>query len=160
MTMFPFLVLLLEMSPNEPKEPLASNGYSVHPIGRVRLINGKTTIVLEKKYQDGLLGLDEFSHVYVLYWFDRNESAEKRSILQVHPRGDRSNPLTGVFATRAPVRPNLIALSLCRVISINGNVIETDGIDAYDDTPVIDLKPYLPNSEPTDASFPAWIEHP
>jgi tRNA (Thr-GGU) A37 N-methylase len=61
--------------------------------------------------------------------------------LQVHPRGDPSNPLCGVFATRAPVRPNLIALSRCRVLSVQGSVIEIDDIDAMPDTPVLDIKP-------------------
>ena len=66
---------------------------------------------------------------------------EQRAILQVHPRRDPSNPLRGVFATRAPVRPNLIALSRCRVLSVQGNVIEVDGIDAFPDSPVLDIKP-------------------
>ncbi len=56
-------------------------------------------------------------------------------------RRNPKNPLRGVFATRAPVRPNLIALSRVRVISVRGNVIEIDGIDAFPDTPVLDLKP-------------------
>ncbi|PVV25773.1 MAG: hypothetical protein B6D74_02610 [gamma proteobacterium symbiont of Ctena orbiculata] len=62
-------------------------------------------------------------------------------MLQVHPRGNPDNPLRGVFATRAPVRPNLIALSRCRILSIVGNRIEIDDIDAFPDTPVLDIKP-------------------
>lgn len=62
--------------------------YSLHPIGRVEKAAGKTTIVLDKKLQPGLLGLDSYSHVYVLWWFDQNDTPEKRAILQVHPRGD------------------------------------------------------------------------
>ncbi|MGD8590945.1 MAG: TrmO family methyltransferase, partial [Chromatiales bacterium] len=65
----------------------------------------------------------------------------RRAILQVHPRRNPANPLRGVFATRAPVRPNLIALSRCRVISVNDNLIEIDEIDAFPDTPVLDIKP-------------------
>lgn len=66
----------------------------------------------------------------------------------VHPIGhDDRNPLSGVFATRAPVRPNLVGLSLCKVISVNENVIEIDGIDAFAGTPVLDLKPYIPSLE-------------
>ena len=64
----------------------------------------------------------------------------KRSILQVYPRADKNNPLTGVFATHSPVRPNLIAISKCKIISVKENVIEVDDIDAFSDSPVIDLK--------------------
>ena len=59
----------------------------------------------------------------------------------MHPRGNPANPLRGVFATRAPVRPNLIALSRCRVLAVRDNVIEIDAIDALPDTPVLDIKP-------------------
>ncbi|MFA4970030.1 MAG: TrmO family methyltransferase, partial [Sulfuritalea sp.] len=64
-----------------------------------------------------------------------------RAVLQVHPRGDPERPLRGVFATRSPLRPNLIALSEARVLAVRGNVVEIDGIDAFADTPVLDLKP-------------------
>ena len=73
--------------------------------------------------------------------YHRNDTPIKRSILQVHPRGNPENPLRGVFATRAPVRPNLIALSRCRVLSVRDNLIEIDDIDAFADTPVLDIKP-------------------
>jgi tRNA (Thr-GGU) A37 N-methylase len=77
----------------------------------------------------------------VLDWFDRNDTPEQRSILKVHPRGNPANPLRGVFATRAPVRPNLIVLNRVRILSVKGNGIEIDGIDAFADTPVLDIKP-------------------
>jgi len=63
-----------------------------------------------------------------------------RSTLKVHPRGDPANSLKGVFATRAPMRPNLIALSRCKILSVKKNVIEIESIDAFPDTPVLDLK--------------------
>ncbi|MBT8448983.1 MAG: tRNA (N6-threonylcarbamoyladenosine(37)-N6)-methyltransferase TrmO [Gammaproteobacteria bacterium] len=115
--------------------------YEVSPIGWVRKIEGKTFIEINKQYQDALLGLEQFNSIWVLYWFDRNDNPEKRSILQVHPRANLDNPLRGVFATRAPVRPNLIALSRCDIISIKENVIEIDYIDAFPNTPVLDIKP-------------------
>jgi tRNA-Thr(GGU) m(6)t(6)A37 methyltransferase TsaA len=77
----------------------------------------------------------------VLYWFDRNDTPQKRSMLRVHPRGNPDNPLRGVFATRSPLRPNPIALSQVNVLSVRGSLIEIDGIDAFDDTPVLDIKP-------------------
>ena len=114
--------------------------FKVYPIGKVVKEDGKTTIVLDKKYEPGLLRFEKLSHVTVVWWFHLNDNPEDRSILRVHPRGNSSNPLTGVFATHSPVRPNLIAITRCRVISVKDNVIEIDGIDAFDGTPVVDLK--------------------
>ena len=112
----------------------------VYPIGKVVKKDGRNLIVTDKKFDAGLLGIDKLSSIMVLYWFDRNDTPEKRSILQVHPRGNLNNPLTGVFATHSPVRPNLIGVSRCKIISVKGNIIEIDGIDAFDGSPVIDLK--------------------
>ena len=118
----------------------ATKKFTVYPIGWVRKAEGRTTIVVDKKYQAGLLGLEKFPEVWVLYWFHRNDTPEKRSILQVHPRGNKDVPKRGVFATHSPVRPNLIAMSRCKIISVKDNVIEIDDIDAFPDTPVLDLK--------------------
>jgi tRNA (adenine37-N6)-methyltransferase len=119
----------------------ATPTYTVSPVGWIRKSGGKTFIVIDKRYQPALLGVDELKSRWVFYWFDRNDSPEKRAILQVHPRGDGSRPLRGVFATRSPFRPNLIAQSEVSVLAVRGNIIEIDGIDAYADTPVLDLKP-------------------
>jgi tRNA-Thr(GGU) m(6)t(6)A37 methyltransferase TsaA len=115
--------------------------YEVQPIGWIRKRDGRTTIEIDEEYQPALLGVDELEGLWVLYWFDRNDTPEQRAILQVHPRGNPANPLRGVFATHAPVRPNLIVMSRCRVLGVEGNIIEIDGIDAFADTPVLDLKP-------------------
>ena len=128
------------MSETAGNEQAEATQFIIHSIGTVVKENDKTMIVLDKKYQPGLLGLDRHSHVHVVYWFDRNDTPEGRAVLQVHPRGDKNNPLTGVFATHSPFRPNLIAISKCNIISINENVIEIEDIDAFDGTPVIDLK--------------------
>lgn len=81
------------------------------------------------------------SKIWVIWWFHCNDTPRMRSTLKVHPRGNLANPLKGVFATRAPMRPNLIALSRCKVLSLKRNVIEIDTIDAFADTPVLDIKP-------------------
>ena len=117
-----------------------TRGFRVHPIGYVRKEGDRTTIVLEEQYEPGLLRLDQQSHIWVIWWFDRNDTPEKRSVLQVHPQGNPDNPLTGVFATHSPVRPNLIAMTRCKVVSVEGNVIEIESIDAFPDTPVLDIK--------------------
>jgi tRNA-Thr(GGU) m(6)t(6)A37 methyltransferase TsaA len=67
-------------------------------------------------------------------------------VLQVHPRGEIENPLTGVFATRSPDRPNPIGLHRVTVLEINGNNLKVGPIEAIDGTPVIDIKPVLPQS--------------
>ena len=144
-----FLVLFLAVlimsvsqvqSDGADAEAKPAKQFTVYPIGWVRKTDDRTTIVVDKKYQSALLGLDQFSHVWVLYWFDRNDTPEKRSILQVHPQGKQENPIRGVFATHSPVRPNLIAMTRCKIISVKENVIEIESIDAFPDTPVLDLK--------------------
>lgn len=139
----------------------AAKSFTVYPIGHVDQIDGRTVIVVQKKYQDGLLGLDQWSHVQVIWWFDRNDTPQQRAILQVHPRGDKQNPLTGVFACRAPVRPNLIALTLCKIVSVRDNIVEVEKIDAQPGTPVLDLKPYAPGQDSAPkAKVPAWAGPP
>jgi tRNA-Thr(GGU) m(6)t(6)A37 methyltransferase TsaA len=141
-----------EKTPNGPR-------FTLRPIGVVEKSDDRTRIVLDEQYREGLLGLDGWSHVWVFWWFDRNDSPEKRAVLKVHPRGNRDNPLTGVFATRSPVRPNLIALTLCKVVSVEGNVVTLDKIDAFDGTPVLDLKPYIPGYDTAeDARVPDWLD--
>ncbi len=115
--------------------------FTMQPIGWVRMTQRKTRIVLYKKYQPGLAGVETGSKIWALWWCNRNDTAAKRSILKVHPKGNPANPVKGVFATRAPVRPNLIAMSRCTVLSVKKNVVEIDSIDAHPDTPVLDLKP-------------------
>lgn len=141
----------------ESAPPASALELKVHPIGHVAKADGRTLIVLDKKYQDGLLGLDQWSHVQVLWWFNQNDTPQKRAILQVHPRGDSQNPLTGVFACRAPVRPNLIGLSLCKVVSVKENVLEIETIDAFEGTPVVDLKPFAPGLDSmSGVKVPNW----
>ena len=125
----------------EADEMVADPVYEVRPIGWIRKADGRTIIEVARQYRPALLGVEDLEAIWVLYWLDRNDTPDKRSILQVHPRGNPENPLRGVFATRAPVRPNLIALSRFRVLSVNDNLIEIDGIDAFRDTPVLDIKP-------------------
>ena len=129
-----------------------SDYFKAYPIGKVEKKDRRTFIVLYKEYEAGLKGLENHSYVHVVYWFDRNDTPEKRAILQVHPRKDKNNPLTGVFATHSPFRPNLIAISRCDIISIKENVIEIKDIDAFDGSPVLDLKGdffrfYKPNTK-------------
>jgi tRNA-Thr(GGU) m(6)t(6)A37 methyltransferase TsaA len=132
--------------------------FRIIPVGIVRKTDTAVSIEIYNEFTDALLGLDGFSHIVVLYWFDQNDTAEKRRVLQVHPRKDPRNPLTGVFATHSPQRPNLIALTVCKIISIHDNLIEIEDIDALDDSPVIDIKCYIPGSiGEKDVRLPDWV---
>ena len=131
--------------------------FKLFPIGVVEKKSEGVRLRIFDEYMEGLLGLEGWSHVNVIYWFDRNDNPQQRRILRVHPRGDKENPLTGVFACRAPVRPNLIGLSVCKILSVQGNLITLYDLDAFDATPVLDLKPFIPPDAPgQDVQVPAW----
>ncbi len=95
----------------------------MNPIGVVRRVPEGALLEIKPELAPALKGLEDFSHLWVFYWFHENDNPEARATLQVHPRRDPANPLTGVFACRAPERPNLIGLTACRILRINGNVI-------------------------------------
>jgi tRNA (adenine37-N6)-methyltransferase len=133
--------------------------YTVRPVGEVMKTDDRTVLKIFPQFRDAMFGLDRFSHVIVLYWFDKNDTPEKRSILKVHPRGDERNPLMGVFATRSPMRPNLVGLAVCKIKSVDADGITVDDIDAFDKTPILDLKPYLPHNDCVpDAKVPEWVK--
>lgn len=145
------------------EEEGAKTFFKLYPVGRVEKKGKSVWLRIFDRYADALKGLDGFSHVWVFYWLDKNDTPRKRSILQVHPRGNKKNPLVckvGVFACRAPVRPNLIALSLCKILSVKGGVVHIDKIDAFDDSPVLDLKPYAPgiDSPTKGVRLPDWVK--
>ena len=132
--------------------------FHIFPVGSVRKTDTAVSIDIFDEFTDALLGLEGFSHVVVLFWFDQNDNAEKRRVLQVHPRKDPRNPLSGVFATHSPQRPNLIGLTVCKIISIHGGSIEIEDIDALDGSPVIDLKCYIPGSiGEKEIRLPDWV---
>ena len=135
-----------------------SESFQIFSVGVVRKKEESTWIEIFEPYADALLGLEGFSHIQVLFWFHKNDTAGRRKTLRVHPRNDKQNPLTGVFATHSPVRPNLIGLSRCRIKSIKGRHIEIEDIDAFDATPVIDIKCYISDTvAESDIRLPAWV---
>jgi len=150
-TLLTSLVFCAQTPPTQKHETDdAGPVFTMKPIGQVVNRKGEAIrLEIAKPYRDGLLGLDQWSHVQVFYWFDKNDTPQRRRVLQVHPRGKQENPLTGVFACRAPVRPNLIALSTCKIleVKIEDGVVVIDGIDAFDTTPILDLKPYAPGPD-------------
>lgn len=100
-------------------------------------------IEVDPPYDEGLAGIDGFSHLIALYWLDRS----RRDVIVQHP-SHRPAP-AGVFALRSPVRPNPIGLAVVEVLRREGNRITIRAIDCADGTPLIDLKPYLASSDST-----------
>ena len=132
--------------------------FKLVPVGTVHRDENGARIEIFEPYRDAMLGLEGFSHVYVLYWFHENDHPEGRNFLQVHPRRDPDNPLTGVFATHSPLRPNLIAMTLCHILSIDNLTIFLEDIDARDGSPVLDIKCYIPGSEKdAEIRLPSWV---
>jgi L-fuculose-phosphate aldolase len=97
-------------------------------------VGGK--LIIDDQYRDAMLGLEKGSKIVILYWMHLAE----RDILQVHPRGDSSRPLRGVFTTRSPQRPNPISVDTVEVTGIEGAVVDVIGLDAVDGTPLLDIK--------------------
>ncbi len=121
----------------------------------VRNKDSISNIVLEYDLTSALEGVKDFSHLFILYWL--HEIPQKREqILKTHPRGRKDMPLLGIFATRTPHRPNPIGLTLVELLNIAGNVLTVRGLDAFDGTPVIDIKPYDKWDVPDDARMPDW----
>ncbi|HLN44733.1 MAG TPA: tRNA (N6-threonylcarbamoyladenosine(37)-N6)-methyltransferase TrmO [Candidatus Sulfotelmatobacter sp.] len=143
---------------------MSSDRIILQPIGYVRTkavgdqVKDKThlsEIVLDWKLTKALDGIREFSHVFVLFWL-HEISNEKRKMLKIHPRGRQDMPLLGVFAARTNLRPNPIGLTLCELVKVDDNVLTVRGLDAYDKTPVLDIKPYDSWDCAPNARMPEW----
>ena len=112
-------------------------------------------IVIEPELVEALVGLEKFSHIIVLFWIHLPTREVQHKI---HPMGRRDIPLTGLFATRTPARPNRIGVTVVRLLERQGNILKVKGLDALDESPVIDIKPYIPVADlMTDAEVPRWI---
>lgn len=104
----------------------------------------EATIVIEPQFAPALDGIEVGDELLALTWLDRAD----REVLDVHPRGDKSRPRTGVFATRSPHRPNPIGLHRVRVLAIEADRVRVADLEALDGTPVLDLKPVM-SSDPS-----------
>lgn len=105
-----------------------------------------------KEYQEGLEDVGGFSHLILIYWFHRS----KGYCLRVKPFLDTQ--LRGLFATRAPGRPNQIGLSVVKLLRREENILVVEGIDIIDGTPLLDIKPYVPDFEPGGKIKIGWLK--
>jgi tRNA-Thr(GGU) m(6)t(6)A37 methyltransferase TsaA len=121
----------------------------------VRDKNVVSQLIFREEYTVALEGVEDFSHLFVLFWLHRISDEDKR-IMKVHPRGRSGMPLLGIFATRTPHRPNPIGLTRVKILKIEGNVITVQGLDAFDGTPVLDIKPFDSWDTTEDFKVPKW----
>jgi len=99
------------------------------------------TIEFEEEYVAGLADLDGFSHVYLIYYFHKVVEPQ----LKVVPFNDKTKTARGVFSTRTPMHPNSIGMSLVELVSVEGSRVTIKGVDIVDETPLLDIKPYIPS---------------
>ena len=99
------------------------------------------TIKFKEKYKEGLKDLDGFSHVYLIYYFHKVKEPE----LSVIPFNDKTHTPRGVFATRTPMHPNSMGLSVVELVKVEENIVTIKGVDILDGTPLLDIKPYIEN---------------
>ena len=125
--------------------PIGYIENEVSPGQDVRWDEIESQVVIEDKFAEALEGLEEFSHIIVLFWLHRKK--EEPPPLKIRPEMREDMPLVGVLATRAPVRPNPIGLTVVELLERQGNTLRVRGLDAYDGTPVLDIKPYLPRGD-------------
>ena len=138
------------------------NTYQVKSIGRIAATGNTACLRLDPEYIPALRALDGFSHINVIWWFSEFDTVETRSILEVPQPYKKAPAVMGIFATRAPVRPNPLALTTVRVLSVDVNegVILVDEIDAHDGSPILDIKPYTPGADRVEhPGVPEWCRH-
>lgn len=112
-------------------------------------------LVLDESYVEGLDGIEGYSHIIVLFWMDKIV-AEDRTIMRFHPRGRDDLPEVGVFATRGRARPNPIGLTVVELLGRAGNTLKVRGLDAFDGSPILDIKPYDNYDVKQDIHVPDW----
>ncbi len=124
------------------------------PFQPVEDSEGNFRIILEPEYARGLYRLSRFRYIYVLYYMNRVHGEPS---LTVHPPWAGGYEV-GLFASRSPARPNPIGLSVVRLLGIEGRVIRTSGLDAYDRTPLIDIKPYIQELDVKKDANDGWLD--
>ena len=129
---------------NDEKEPRFGSFSSV-----------VSEIVVDEKFTDALNGIEDYSHVIIVYWMDKI----KDYVITHRPQGNPDVPVVGIFACRCPQRLNPIAMTTVRLMGRNGNKIKVEGLDILDGTPIIDIKPYWPIYDNVkEGKIPSWVE--
>ena len=120
--------------------------------------NNVCDLVIYPQWEELLDGIEDFSHVLVLYW-PHLIDPERRNLKKVHPMGLKDLPLQGIFATCSPARPNPVLVSAVPLIERKGNILKVKGFEAVDKSPIIDIKPYVKSYYGADNSkVSKWME--
>ena len=127
----------------------AARGMPIQPAGAADI---RGTVEIFKEYSEGLKDLDGFSHIILIYHFHKTQAAK----LIVTPFLDTLSH--GVFSTRAPSRPNPIGLSVVRLLKVEQNILHIEDVDMLNDTPLLDLKPYVPEFDQHTGARTGWLK--
>ncbi|MEN6327387.1 MAG: tRNA (N6-threonylcarbamoyladenosine(37)-N6)-methyltransferase TrmO [Syntrophomonas sp.] len=120
--------------------------------------NDISTIIIDEQYEQGLTGLSEFSHLIVVYFLDKADFNLEKHLLR-RPQNREDMPMVGILSQRAKDRPNPIGITSVEIVSVNKNIIMVKGLDAIDNTPVLDIKPYYPKYDcKVNAVVPEWVD--
>ncbi|MDB4304266.1 tRNA (N6-threonylcarbamoyladenosine(37)-N6)-methyltransferase TrmO [Desulfosarcina sp.] len=122
------------------------------PIQSVGAQDAEGTVVLEERYAEGLKDIEGFNYIYLIYYFHK----ASRGALHVTPFMDTEK--RGVFATRSPLRPSHIGFSIVELIGVKENVLRIRGCDILDDTPLLDIKPYIPRFDIRNDAKTGWMK--
>lgn len=130
-----------------------------YPIGTIRRSEGEVHLEILEPYRPAMKQLEHFSHVMVFWWADQFDDDEYRGIMQCEPPY-ASGHVTGMFATRSPIRPNPIMMTTCKMLAVDqeSGIARIADIDAFDGTPIVDLKAYFPVCDRVKKSrIPEWL---
>jgi tRNA-Thr(GGU) m(6)t(6)A37 methyltransferase TsaA len=115
-------------------------------------------IIINDEYAKGLIGLGDFSHAIIIFYMHQASYSEKRHLVR-HPQNREELPKIGIFAQRVRHRPNPIGITAVRILGVEGNILTVKGLDAINETPVLDIKPYFPDFDMReDAETPEWVD--
>jgi len=117
--------------------------------------NSYATIEFLEEYEEGLKDLDDFSHIYLIYHFHKVKEPQ----LSVVPFNDKTKTPRGVFSTRTPMHPNSLGMSLVELVSVEKNCVTIKGVDIVDGTPLLDIKPYIPQFDRAEGEIKTgWMQ--
>ncbi|MCC4768417.1 tRNA (N6-threonylcarbamoyladenosine(37)-N6)-methyltransferase TrmO [Methanosarcina sp. DH1] len=119
------------------------NDY-LEPVYNEEVYNKVSKIALKKEFTEGLYRIEDFEKLYILFYFSKSKGY--KLIHRRHYDGE----ISGVFASRSPYRPNGIGLTIVELLKVEGNVLHVKGLDAINGTPVLDIKPYIKETEEKD----------
>jgi tRNA-Thr(GGU) m(6)t(6)A37 methyltransferase TsaA len=121
--------------------------------------NVESEIHVDPRYADALSGLEDYSHIIVVFLLDQVDGFDPATQLTRKPRGKEHMRAVGVFAQRTKYRPNPIGVTAVKLLGIAGNVVKVKALDALDGTPVLDIKPYIPEFDRVaEPKTPVWVK--